>query len=182
MHSYWKKFRCLQRLVLVSWVGQSLPHCGQLKRLPCPIDNRALKIQFQKQPARLAFKSTFAYFNLLSVWPEGFAPSVTSVSWPISKPPVFISTCPPSSSLLLPTRDLLLPTRDLLLPTRDSEWPEKMNDFPSARDAYERLLKVNPDSPFALNNLAYLYPSVLANSTRPIISPRRPENCCRPNP
>ena len=34
---------------------------------------------------------------------------------------------------------------------------ERMSDFPKARDAYERLLKVNPDSPFALNNLAYLY-------------------------
>ena len=29
--------------------------------------------------------------NLLSVWPEVFALCVTSVSWPISKPPVFIS-------------------------------------------------------------------------------------------
>ena len=34
---------------------------------------------------------------------------------------------------------------------------EKMKDFPKARDSYERLLKVNPDSPIALNNLAYLY-------------------------
>ena len=27
-HSYWKKFRCLHCLVLVSCVGHSLPHCG----------------------------------------------------------------------------------------------------------------------------------------------------------
>ena len=34
---------------------------------------------------------------------------------------------------------------------------EKVNDFPKAREVYERLLSVNPDSLYALNNLAYLY-------------------------
>ena len=34
---------------------------------------------------------------------------------------------------------------------------EKMNDFPKAREAYEKVLAVKPDSPYALNNLAYLY-------------------------
>ena len=34
---------------------------------------------------------------------------------------------------------------------------ERINDFPKARDAYEKLLAVKPDSPYALNNLAYLY-------------------------
>ena len=38
-HWSWKKFRCLQRLMLVSWVGQSLPHCGHPKRLPCSKSN-----------------------------------------------------------------------------------------------------------------------------------------------
>ena len=33
-HLYWKKFRCFHRLVLVSCVRQSLPHCGQPKRFP----------------------------------------------------------------------------------------------------------------------------------------------------
>ncbi|HEY5742680.1 MAG TPA: transposase, partial [Terrimicrobiaceae bacterium] len=31
--------------------------------------------------------------NLPSVWPEGFVPCVTSLSWLISKPPAFISIC-----------------------------------------------------------------------------------------
>jgi Flp pilus assembly protein TadD len=34
---------------------------------------------------------------------------------------------------------------------------ERMNDFPKAREAYEKLLTVKPDSPHALNNLAYVY-------------------------
>jgi hypothetical protein len=33
-HSYWKKFRCLHRLMLESCVGQGLPHSGHPKRLP----------------------------------------------------------------------------------------------------------------------------------------------------
>ncbi len=38
---------------------------------------------------------------------------------------------------------------------------EKMKDFPKARDTYEKLLAVKPDSPYALNNLAYLYSEYL---------------------
>ena len=34
---------------------------------------------------------------------------------------------------------------------------EQMRDYPKARDAYEKLLSINPDFVPALNNLAYLY-------------------------
>ena len=43
--------------------------------------------------------------NSLSVWLEVFALCVTSASWPILKPLVFISICHPSSRPLLPTQD-----------------------------------------------------------------------------
>src|SRR5207302_7775811 len=34
---------------------------------------------------------------------------------------------------------------------------EHMKDYPRAREAYEKVLAANPNSPLALNNLAYLY-------------------------
>ncbi len=34
---------------------------------------------------------------------------------------------------------------------------DRTNDFPKARETYERVLALNPDSVFALNNLAYIY-------------------------
>src|SRR4029077_9133391 len=34
---------------------------------------------------------------------------------------------------------------------------DKMNEYQKARDAYEKLLALKPDSVSALNNLAYLY-------------------------
>ena len=40
---------------------------------------------------------------------------------------------------------------------------EKMQDYPKARDAYEKLLSINPDFVVALNNLAYLYTEQLNN-------------------
>src|SRR6267142_1104941 len=53
-------------------------------------------------------------FNLLSVWPEAFAPYVTSASWPISKPLVSILICRLSSRPLLPTQNSEWPPRKSL--------------------------------------------------------------------
>src|SRR6266404_659813 len=40
---------------------------------------------------------------------------------------------------------------------------EKMKDFPKARDAYEKLLSIEPNFVSALNNLAYLYAERLSD-------------------
>ena len=40
---------------------------------------------------------------------------------------------------------------------------ERMQDYPKARDAYEKLLSINPDFVVALNNLAFLYTEQLNN-------------------
>ena len=34
---------------------------------------------------------------------------------------------------------------------------QRMKDYPKERDAYEKLLAIDPNSVLALNNLAYLY-------------------------
>ena len=40
---------------------------------------------------------------------------------------------------------------------------EQMKDYPKARDAYEKLLSIQPNFVPALNNLAYLYTEHLNN-------------------